>query len=267
MRQGMVGALLVTLITLQTGCVNLSGSHTEPLVAAGGEGLALNDSAKVCLRLAESLTAQGHAPEAIAQYEKARAFDPSLTQVSYPLALLYDRVGADAQALEEYQLAVAASPSNPALLNDLGYFHYSRGHWTQAEQQFRSAIQADPTYQRSWVNLGLALGQQGRYRESQEAFERVVSPAQARSNLAFVLATQGKDEQAAEAYRGALALDPTLSTAREALAKLSPPPATGIRTAYAELPPTEVPAPTRRVPDSNPSSVEELPSIPLMRRR
>ena len=56
--------------------------------------------------------------------------------------------------------------------------------------------------------------------ESLDAFCKVVSVPQAHSNLAFILTTQRKFDDAKAAYRKALALDPELTLARNALAKL-----------------------------------------------
>ncbi|MCS6977433.1 MAG: tetratricopeptide repeat protein, partial [Gemmatales bacterium] len=47
---------------------------------------------------------------------------------------------------------------------------------------------------------------------------------EAQVNLAFIYQTQGKREEAKEAYRKALALQPELDLARRALAKLEAPP-------------------------------------------
>lgn len=220
------GVIVVTVCALQTGCLGLADHRNQEAfdnTALMNSGLPEQESAQVCVKLAETLAAQGHLPEAISQYEKARAYDPDLTQVSYPLALLYDRVGADDEALKEFQLALKAEPNNANILNDLGYYYYARRNWPEAERWLNAAVQADPRYPRAWINLGLTLGQQGRYAESIAAFEKVLNPAQARSNLAFVLLTQQKHDQAAQTYQEALALDPSLKTARAALAQLTQP--------------------------------------------
>ena len=65
-----------------------------------------------------------------------------------------------------------------------------------------------------------------RYGKALEAFQHAVCPAEAHSNLAFTLTTQGKREEAKQAYRQALAMEPNLLIARQALAKLEQPDAT-----------------------------------------
>ena len=90
----------------------------------------------------------------------------------------------------------------------------------EAEKWLRQAIALQPKHGRAWGNLALALGQQGRYKESFEAFTRVVSPAQAHSNLGMLLAQQGQSALAQAAFRQALTLEPDLKPARFALTQL-----------------------------------------------
>src|SRR5262249_20656853 len=112
------------------------------------------------------------------------------------------------------------NPRDADVLASLGYFYYARGQWTEAEENLRHALTINPKHQRAWVNLGLTMGEQGHYAQSLEAFRKAVSEAEAHSNLAFVLTTQGKRQEAKEEYRRALELEPNLMIARRALDKL-----------------------------------------------
>ncbi|HYV34588.1 MAG TPA: tetratricopeptide repeat protein, partial [Gemmataceae bacterium] len=109
---------------------------------------------------------------------------------------------------------------DPEVLNGLGYFHYSRAQWEDAERYLRQAIAADPKFQRAWVNLGMTLCQQQHYDEGLAAFSKAVSNAEAHSNVAFILTTQGRFNDARAEYRQALAANSNLTIARLALAKL-----------------------------------------------
>lgn len=189
---------------------------------AGPPMLPSDDSAEACRKVGDTMAATGHYREAILEYEKARQHDPAVEDVGPKLAALYDRVGQDGAAKAEYERAVEANPKSPDALNDLGRFHYQRGRWAESEKYFRSAVAADPQYARGWVNLGLALGQQRRPDDALAAFERAVSKAEAKSNLAFVYATQRNKAEAERLYREALALDPGLKQARRGLALLNP---------------------------------------------
>jgi Tfp pilus assembly protein PilF len=170
--------------------------------------------------LGEALEKNGNDADAAACYEKARSQDPRLPNLARRLAAIYDRLGDSKRALEQYQLALKAAPRDPHLLNRFGYFYYTRGQWSEAETQFRQAVAINANLQCAWVNLGLTLAQQNRYEESVDAFSKAVTRAEALSNLAFVLSTQGKPAEAKQCYREALDLDPKLNIARLALQKL-----------------------------------------------
>jgi Tfp pilus assembly protein PilF len=251
------------------GCLNpgtvpdLPATAPTPAAATSAKAeLPSKDGAKVCLALAEDFEKTGHDADAIVQYERARGYDPSLKQVSRRLAILYDRLGETKKAQEEFQAALKLHPKDADLQNDFGYSCYSHGKFDEAEKHLRQALALNPKHARAWMNLGLTLGQQGRYKDSLEAFLHVASPAEAHSNLAFVLTTQGKREEAKQEYREALALDPELKIAQGALAKLSEPPGKSGRQGDKETrrqgdeePVPPPPPPAESLPDLSPVQV------------
>jgi tetratricopeptide (TPR) repeat protein len=198
-----------------------SGKPTAPGSKKQQE-LPPEQAAEVCLNLGRTLEKNGHDLEAAGQYEKAREYNPHV-DVAHRLAVVHDRLGNYPRALAEYGKALEAHPKDPDLLNDLGYHHYCRGQWLEAEKQLRLALAVNGSHRAAWINLGMTLGQQERYSEALEAFGKVVGPAEAKCNLAFVLTTQGKRDQAKQQYREALALEPDLRLAKAALAKLENP--------------------------------------------
>ncbi len=135
--------------------------------------------------------------------------------------------------MEEYKLLLSKSPRDADLLNDIGYCYYNQGKWSEAEKFLRQALAVNAKHARAWINLGMALAQDHRYQESLEAFTKVVNPAQAQCNLAFIWLTQGKREEAVAAYRQALAMEPNLGVARAALERLERP---GVPAAPAPMP-------------------------------
>jgi Tfp pilus assembly protein PilF len=210
---------------VQTGCLATTGlkgglaqKPREPAT------LPPDESAELCTAVADQMISTGHFPEAIHQLNQVRALDPK-ADVSPRLARLYARVSKDDLALAEYEKSLKAHPKEAALWNDLGYFHSERGRWHEAEKGYRKALELAPENQKVWVNLGLALGQQSKYQEALVAFEKSLKPAEARCNLAFVMGTQGKVEEARRLYQEALRMDPGLKLARAALNKLDRAPA------------------------------------------
>lgn len=206
----------LVLTCLQTGCLTLD---QQPNLPKDVVTLPPSRSAELSIAVSDQLVARGHYTEAIHQLNLARQSNPKL-DVSPRLARLYAQAGRDREAISEYELAIQAHPRDASLYNDLGYFQYDRGNFAEAERALRKALEIEPENKRAWMNLGLAIGQQGRTRESLTAFEQAVKPAEARCNLAFVLGTQGKFDQARDLYREALQLDPGLKLARNALARL-----------------------------------------------
>lgn len=177
------------------------------------------DAARACIACAEELEKHACEAEAIVFYERARQHNPKC-RVSGRLAVLYDRQGDFQKAQEEYRKAIKETPRDADLLNDMGYGYYSRGRWAEAEKYLRQALAVNPEHARAAINLGLCVGEQGRYQEALELFDRVLTPAQALCNLAFILTTQHKWEEAKHTYQEALQMDPDIPLARAALAKL-----------------------------------------------
>lgn len=211
-------AVLIGLSALQTGCVlfDPAGGLKAP------QGLPVAESAAACKTVGDNLAAQGHAEQALEQLLKAREYDPAV-DVSASLARLYSRLEKDKPARDEFARALEAKPNDAPLWNDLGYHQYQRGNWKEAEESLRKAVALDPKFDKAWMNLGLALGQQEQFPGALDAFEKAVRPAEARSNLAFVMMTKGQYDKAKDLYNEALRLDPGLSVARAALARMEAP--------------------------------------------
>jgi Tfp pilus assembly protein PilF len=182
-------------------------------------------AAEACLATAEIMEKNGHDQQALFQYELARKYDARLnSRVCRRLALIYDRIGDSQRALVEYKQCLQLHPKDPDLLNDIGYCHYQHGEWLEAEKWFRQALDVAPKHARATVNLGMTLGQKGEYPEALEMFKRVNSPGEAHVNMGFIYQTHAKRDEAKQAYKTAIELQPDLDLARRALAKLEAPP-------------------------------------------
>jgi Tfp pilus assembly protein PilF len=181
------------------------------------------ETAQLCLTTAQRLDDGGHPADAAAQYERARQLDPSLTAVSWRLAILYSRLGNPTRADTEFATARRLWPTNPDLLSDYGYFLMEQGRAPQAEAVFRQALSVTPGHARAASNLGLLLAQQGRLPESFAVFSASVGPAAAHSNIGVVLAQQGKKGEAERAFRESLAIAPQLEQPRILLKQLQKP--------------------------------------------
>lgn len=219
LRKLFIGLLVVVpVLRWSVGCSN---SHPDTIAQYPGarspeadskpaKPLSPQQSAKLCVQTARQLEAAGYLADAASQYERARRFNPTDFSIGHRLATLYDRMG-DAQAAAlEYELAMRNTPNNADLINDYGYFHYNKGRYDRAEQLFRKSLACDASHQRATTNLAMTLAQENRYEESIRYFEKVVSPASARSNVAMIQAQQGKFELARASADKALKINPDL---------------------------------------------------------
>lgn len=238
MRRVRGGLMAAAAVLAAAGCVHRTaggdwavgktgpGTPAAANATAGpnGEELPGKESAALCLAMAESLDKDGKDADAAGYYERARTLDPALAdRAAHRLAILYDRLDEQAKAMAEFHALLKRHPKDGGLLNDIGYSCYNRGQWAEADAYLRRAVAADKGNKRAWVNLGLALAQQGKDAEAVDAFEKAVTPAEARANLGFVLATRGLKADAVGAYRRALELEPTLKIAQAAIARLEAP--------------------------------------------
>lgn len=176
------------------------------------------------LGTAHEMEKNGQPEAAIELYEKARAADPKLgPDISRRLAVLYDQAEEFTKAQVEYEAALKANPTDPELLADLGYSYYCRGDWKRAEEVLRHVVGTHSGHKRAWMNLGLTLCATGRFEDGHDAFRRTGTEAEARVNLAFALAVQGRYDDAKQQYKAALQLEPGMKLARGALAALDNP--------------------------------------------
>jgi Tfp pilus assembly protein PilF len=212
------------------GCLTpLAGSLTLPTSApiekSASQAAALpnKESAEICVALGSDLEKTGFLGDAVIQYEKARKLDPRLTHLGPRIAVLYDKVGEERKAVAEFEECVKQTPKDADLWNDFGYCHYNHGRWADAAACFHKALSANDKHGRASVNLGLTLAQQGKYTDAEEVFRKVTRPAEAKANVAFVLAARGNTNEAKKLYHEALALEPNLTAARQALASLDAP--------------------------------------------
>lgn len=215
---GSAGCKNTTVRRDDVGTVPVASNNSNARLPAE---LPANKASLVCKATAEELDKHGRFEQAIAQYQRARQYDPSIPGVSHRLALLYDRTGQSTKAAEEFQRAYRESPNNAGLLNDLGFYHYRRNNLDQAEVALRRAVKLDETNKRAWTNLALVLGEARKYKESYQAFVQAGGEATAQSNLGIILARHGDRKQATQLLRQSIAQGSGASQSKAALAVLA----------------------------------------------
>jgi eukaryotic-like serine/threonine-protein kinase len=176
---------------------------------------------------------------------EALRLDPNQSGVRRSLAVIYRGTGDTETAIQELQHALQLQNSDDAH-QMLGEILSDKGRIEDAVVEFNKAIALRPNFWGNYDAKGLALYRAGRYAEAAESFERVtqlrpdnangfqrlgttyhaagytekallnyrraldLAPTpKAYANLGFFYYSQGKFNEAAEAYSEALKLDPT----------------------------------------------------------
>lgn len=178
----------------------------------------------------------------------------------------YDRKGRFAQAETHYRQALELAPKDAKVWNDVGYSYYLQQRWSDAELAFKTAESLDPGNSKFLTNLGLTLAAAGKEEEALKALSKAGGPAVGEANLGFILAAMGKTDEARSHYNAALALQPQLTAARDALAQIDLPTSmnpVALVSHSATLP--VAPAPT--LPPVAPPMISVLRTVPVVAPR
>ena len=127
------------------------------------------------------------------------------------------------EAEEHLKQAAKLAPNDPRVWNDLGYTYSTVGRWADAERALRRAAKLDPESPLVKTNLGFAVASDGRAAEALEHLSASSGKAVGHANLGFALARQNRLVEARDEYRKALELQPQLTKAHDALARLDNP--------------------------------------------
>jgi Flp pilus assembly protein TadD len=174
--------------------------------------------ADVQVAYGRTLERQGQEEAALRAYQDAVKSDPSRADAYARLAVLHDKRGKFAESAMYYDKALKASPGDPEVFCDKGYSLYLQHNLDAAETALRQAIALKPGFPRAHNNLGLVLGHKGRRSEALGEFAKAgCNLADAHLNLAFVLAVDGRWDEAQKQYALVLAADPKSEAARHGL--------------------------------------------------
>lgn len=230
-----IASLVVVMIWLLAGCATssnegikgLSQDDADRLNASRSNFDAPKDPAFTPAtrfaagQLAES---QGAPQAALVQYSEALKLDPKHQQSLYRLGVVCAQLKMYPQAIEAWKRYIEATSGSAAAYGNLGFCYELAGRMTDAEQAYLHGIGHDPKSVSCRVNYGLMLVRRDRLAEGIEQLQTVLTPAEARYNIASVYEQMNRKVEARQQYEQALQLDPSMDEARVRLAamKLGP---------------------------------------------
>ncbi|HEU4665860.1 MAG TPA: type IV pilus biogenesis/stability protein PilW [Dokdonella sp.] len=148
-----------------------------------------DDAARVHTELGQKYMQQGKLELALEKLNKALQFNPDYVDAHTVIAVLYESINDMPKAEEHYRRAAQLKPKSGAENNNYGRFLCLEGKYAEGQEYFARAL-ADPFYQ---------------------------TPALAMGNAGTCLAKAGKNDQAEQMLRQALAINPNDAEALLAL--------------------------------------------------
>ena len=155
---------------------------------------------------------QGKYEEAILIYDKYLELEPDNFDILAYKGLCYLELGDSAKAEEIANEVIKADNLNRIAYNLLGLVYFQRKEFADSYKMFEKAVAIDKNYYDACLNMASTLFNMGSYTKCVNAVEEFLKRFPNNRDLLLIKATslskQGKTEQAIEAYKQILSLDP-----------------------------------------------------------
>jgi tetratricopeptide (TPR) repeat protein len=117
---------------------------------------------------------KGDARSAAQLYRDAIAALPDYALLQYKLSVALDQSGDIDGEREALRKAVEIDSRMAIAHRQLGYLAFNEGDFATAELHFRQAVEAAPAFTDAWVSLAAALASESRHQEAVEAVKRAL---------------------------------------------------------------------------------------------
>jgi tetratricopeptide (TPR) repeat protein len=172
----------------------------------------LAELAREKFRLGISLERQGMIAPAIAAYDVAIHFDPTLPDAHYRMGRLFLSREEVQEAVRHFIAELKIRPDHLPSERELGLGLARLGDSTRAIARLERLTRVHPLDDQSWSALGFAYSTTGHAAQAEDALRRAIALKPARAaehrDLGVLLASRGQDREAREQYRKAIVLDP-----------------------------------------------------------
>ena len=184
-----------------------------------GLEIAPND-AELHNALGWTLFQEGRTEEAVAEYEKALAGNPRNAKAHNNMALALVELGRLDEAAGHFRTSLEIEP-RAEIYSDLGFTLARLGRADEARADYEKALALDPNCASAHFNLAVMYVQEGALADA-EAQYRLALPgrptAETHNGLGYVLARQGRTDEALAEFRKAIEADPKFTPAYNNLA-------------------------------------------------
>jgi tetratricopeptide (TPR) repeat protein len=124
---------------------------------------------------ADQAMAAGNAAQAVTLYREALSTDPDEPLLSYKLSEALEKTNDIAGEKAALERAIQLNPHLPEAQNQMGYLAVKSGDLAEAESYFRAAVEASPSYVAAWVNLAATLASEARWQDAKQAVRRALA--------------------------------------------------------------------------------------------
>ena len=179
------------------------------------------DNAELHNALGWTLFQDGRTVEAVAEYRRALTTNSGNAKAHNNLALALVELGQLEEAATQFKASLAVEPK-AEIYSDLGFTMARLGEANEALADFQKALALDPNCASAHFNLAVTSVQSGDFATAEAHYRKALPgrpSAETHNGLGFVLARQGREDEAIDEFRKAIDLNPKFTPAYNNLAE------------------------------------------------
>jgi Flp pilus assembly protein TadD len=168
-----------------------------------------------------SMFQTGRSAEAVAEYQRALAADPKNVKSHNNVALALVELGRLDEAARHFEASLAIDPV-PEIYSDLGFTLARLGRADEAQAAYQKALAIDPNCTSAHFNMAVTAVQEGDFAKAETHYRlacRDAPPPRPTTALGYVIARQGRRDEAIAEYRKAIEADAKFTPAYNNLAQ------------------------------------------------